>query len=204
MLFEDCYNTISKPCEGVFKDKGSKFIACAFPFTNEENLKEILTKVKSEHPKARHWCYAYRLSIDRTVFRINDDGEPPGTAGRPILNTLLSKEITNVLIIVVRYFGGTLLGIPGLIHAYKSATEDVIAQAQIIEKTVQDIYLISFEYLQMNDIMSLIKEENLENFDQEFDLACKLKIAVNQSEVNRIIDKLVTIQNIKTQYIKTI
>jgi uncharacterized YigZ family protein len=204
MLFDDSYKTISAPSEGIFKDKGSKFIAYAFPFTNEENLKEILSKVKTEHAKARHWCYAYRLTPDRSFYRVNDDGEPSGTAGRPILNTLLSKEITNVLVIVVRYFGGTLLGVSGLINAYKNATEDAIAQAQIIDKNVQDIYEISFEYLQMNEIMSLIKDENLKNFDQEFDLACKIKIAVNQSEVNRIIDKLGELQNVKTKFLKTI
>lgn len=204
MLFEDRYKTISAPSEGSFKDKGSKFLAYAFPFSQEENLKEIISTLKSEHAKARHCCYAYRLSTDRSLFRINDDGEPSGTAGRPILNTLLSKEITNVLVVVVRYFGGTLLGVPGLIHAYKSATEDAIHQAQIIEKTVQDIYEVSFEYSQMNEVMSLIKEENLENFDHDFDLNCKIKITVNQSEVNRIIDKLVHIQNIKAKFLKTI
>ena len=204
MLFEDRYKTISAPSEGSFKDKGSKFLAYAFPFSQEENLKEIIATIKSEHAKARHYCYAYRLTADRSVFRINDDGEPSGTAGRPILNTLLSKEITNVLVVVVRYFGGTLLGVPGLIHAYKSATEDAIQQALIIEKTVQDIYEISFEYSQMNEVMSLIKDENLDNFDHDFDLNCKIKITVNQSEVNRIIDKLVHIENIKAKFLKTI
>lgn len=204
MLFEDRYKTILAPCEGSFKDKGSKFLAYAFPFSQEENLKEIIYTLKSEHTKARHCCFAYRLSSDRSVFRINDDGEPSGTAGKPILNTLLSKEITNVLVVVVRYFGGTLLGVPGLIHAYKSATESAIQQAQIIEKTVQDVYELSFKYSQMNDVMSLIKEENLENFDYDFDLNCKIKITVNQSEVNRIIDKLVHIQNIKAKFLKTI
>ncbi|TKB97558.1 IMPACT family protein [Pedobacter cryophilus] len=204
MLFDDTYKTILAPSEGVFKDKGSKFLAYAFPFTKEDQLKEIIIRLKAEHAKARHWCYAYRLTPDRSVFRVNDDGEPSGTAGRPILNTLLSKEITNVLVVVVRYFGGTLLGVPGLINAYKLATEDAINQAQIIEKKVKDIYEVSFEYLQMNEVMKLIKDEHLESFEQEFDLTCNIKIAVNQSDVNRIIDKLGQLQNIKTNFLQTV
>lgn len=203
MLFYDQYLTISDISKGVFKDRGSKFLAFAYPFSNESDLKDILQTLKTEHTKANHFCYAYRLTPDRFVFRVNDDGEPAGTAGRPILNVLLSKEITNILIVVVRYFGGTLLGVPGLINAYKSAAEDAIAQANIIEKTVQDIYEISFEYAQMNDIMKIIKDENLTNFDQDFDLSCKIKIAINQAKVNRIMDKLGDIVFIKTKFLYT-
>ena len=122
-LFEDTYQTIEFPAEGIFRDKGSKFIAYAYPFKDEANLKDIIADLKSQHPKARHHCYAYRLSPDRSVFRVNDDGEPSGTAGRPILNVLLSMDVTNILVVVVRYFGGTLLGVPGLINAYKTATQ---------------------------------------------------------------------------------
>lgn len=204
MLFSDTYQTISNKSEGVFKEKGSKFLAYAFPFSDETKLKEILESVKSEHPKARHYCYAYRLTPDRSVFRINDDGEPSGTAGRPILNTLLSKELTNILVVVVRYFGGTLLGVPGLINAYKKATEDALAEADIVPKTVQDIYSIQFQYPQMNDVMTLIKEESLESFDQKFDLSCELKLAINQSEVNRIIARLDDIEDLKVKYLYTI
>jgi uncharacterized YigZ family protein len=204
MLFDDTYKTIIAPSEGVFKDRGSKFLAFAFPFNKEDQLKEIIIGLKAEHAKARHWCYAYRLTRDRSVFRVNDDGEPSGTAGRPILNILLSKEITNVLVVVVRYFGGTLLGVPGLINAYKLATEDALKQAQIIEKKVKDIYEVSFEYFQMNEVMKLIKDEHLDSFEQEFDLTCKIKIAVNQSDVNRIIDKLGQLQNIKTIFFQTV
>ncbi|MFC5284802.1 IMPACT family protein [Pedobacter alpinus] len=204
MLFNDTYQTIAKPSEGVFKDKGSKFIAYAYPFQSEIGLKETIQELKTEHPKARHHCYAYRLSPDRTVFRVNDDGEPAGTAGRPILNTLLSKDITNVLVVVVRYFGGTLLGVPGLINAYKTATEDAINQAVIIQKTVQNVYQISFDYSQMNDVMKLIKEENLAAFDQSFDLACEIKLAINQSEINRIIGKLEALDHLKIKYLHTL
>jgi uncharacterized YigZ family protein len=204
MLFEDTYRTINRPSEGIFRDKGSKFIAYAYPFKSEEHLKELINDLKNQHPKARHYCYAYRLSTDRAVYRINDDGEPSGTAGRPMLNTLLSKDLTNILMVVVRYFGGTLLGVPGLINAYKSAAEDAIQQAIIIQKRVQAIYLVDFEHLQMNEVMKLIKDGDLESFDQEFDLKCKIKMIINQSDVNRIIGKLESIENLTFKYLKTI
>jgi uncharacterized YigZ family protein len=204
MLFNDVYKTISKPAEGIFKDKGSKFLGFAYPFTQEQDLKNIITNLKNEHSKARHFCFAYRLTADRSIFRINDDGEPSGTAGRPILNTLLSKDLTNILVVIVRYFGGTLLGVPGLINAYKKATEDAIEQAIIIEKTIQDIYQLSFDYLQMNEVMKLVKDDNLEVNDQNFDLNCKMKIAINQSELNKIIDKLEKIEALKSTYLYTI
>ncbi len=204
MLFNDVYKTISKPAEGIFKDKGSKFLGFAYPFTQEQDLKNIITNLKNEHSKARHFCFAYRLTADRSIFRINDDGEPSGTAGRPILNTLLSKDLTNILVVIVRYFGGTLLGVPGLINAYKKATEDAIEQAIIIEKTIQDIYQLSFDYLQMNEVMKLVKDDNLEVIDQNFDLNCKMKIAINQSELNKIIDKLEKIEVLKSTYLYTI
>jgi uncharacterized YigZ family protein len=204
MLFKDVYKTIYKPAEGIFKDKGSKFLAFAYPFTQEQDLKNIITNLKNEHSKARHFCFAYRLTADRGVFRINDDGEPSGTAGRPILNTLLSKDLTNILVVIVRYFGGTLLGVPGLINAYKKATEDAIEQAIIIEKTIQYIYQLSFDYLQMNEVMKLVKDDNLEVIDQNFDLNCKMKIAINQSELNKIIDKLEKIEALKSTYLYTI
>lgn len=204
MLFNDVYKTISKPAEGIFKDKGSKFLGFAYPFTQEQDLKNIIINLKNEHSKARHFCFAYRLTADRSIFRINDDGEPSGTAGRPILNTLLSKDLTNILVVIVRYFGGTLLGVPGLINAYKKATEDAIEQAIIIEKTIQDIYQLSFDYLQMNEVMKLVKDDNLEVIDQNFDLNCKMKIAINQSELNKIIDKLEKIEVLKSTYLYTI
>ena len=204
MLFDDQYKTIKNPSEGVYKDKGSKFLAFAFPFQKEEQLKEIIAKLKSEHPKANHHCYAYRLTPDRSIFRANDDGEPSGTAGRPILNTLLSRDLTNILIIVVRYFGGTLLGVSGLINAYKQATEEALNNAEVIHKTVQDVYQIKFEYPLMNDVMKLIKDEVLDNFNQEFDLSCKIEIAINKSEVTRIIGKLEMLAPIKLKYLQTI
>lgn len=196
-LFDDSYKTISKPSEGTFKDKGSKFIAYAYPFRDENELKDLLASVKSEHPKARHWCYAYRLSPDRTVFRVNDDGEPSGSAGRPILNTLLSNDLTDVIVIVVRYFGGTLLGIPGLINAYKNATQEALDVAEIIEKTQEDVYKIDFDYLQMNDVMRIIKEDNLEILKQDFDNRCSITFSVRKLHVNQVVHKMESIENSK-------
>ncbi|WP_353139314.1 YigZ family protein [Pseudopedobacter sp.] len=204
MLFEDTYRTIQNASEGVFRDKGSKFIAYAYPLTDESEVKDIVFQLKKEHPKARHHCYAWRLTTDRNVFRINDDGEPSGTAGRPILNTLLSKDVTNILVVVVRYFGGILLGVPGLINAYKMATEDALAHADIIEKTVNDIYLLSFDYLQMNDVMRVIKEEELSPSNQSFDLQCAMEIAIRKSELNKVLGKIEKIEGVQTKYLKTI
>jgi len=190
MLFEDTYHTIEKPAEGIFRDRGSKFLAYAFPVNTENELKNILSQLKAEHPKANHHCYALRLGIDRSVFRINDDGEPSGTAGRPILNTLLSHDLTNLVVIVVRYFGGTLLGVPGLINAYKSATEEALKQAVIIEKTVNDIYTIDFDYLQMNEVMKIIKDDNLTIITQVFDNNCSIQLSIRKTFVNQILSKL--------------
>lgn len=203
-LFEDQYQTINAPSEGTFRDKGSRFIAYSYPFTDENTLKDILSDVKSSHPKARHHCYAYRLGMDRSVFRINDDNEPAGSAGRPILNTLLSNDLTNILVIVVRYFGGTLLGIPGLINAYKSATQESINNATIIEKHQKDIYRIDFDYLQMNNVMRIIKDEDLDILNQTYDNNCKMEIAIRTSLVNRVTTNLSTFPNLKLKYLKTI
>src|SRR5690606_8352200 len=196
-LFEDQYKTINEPSEGVFRDKGSKFIAYSYPFTDESKLKDILSDVKSNHPKARHHCYAYRLGMDRSVFRINDDNEPSGSAGRPILNTLLSNDLTNILVIVVRYFGGTLLGIPGLINAYKSAAQESINNATIVEKYQKDIYRIDFDYLQMNNVMRIIKDEDLDILSQTFDNNCKMEITIRTSLVNRVTANLSTLPDLK-------
>lgn len=203
-LFEDTYFTIAEPAEGIFRDKGSKFIAYAYPFREEGKLKEIIAELKALHPKARHHCWAYRLSPDRSVFRVNDDGEPSGTAGRPILNALLSKDVTNILVVVVRYFGGTLLGVPGLINAYKTATQEALAEANIIEKTVNDIYKIDFEYLAMNDVMRVIKDESITVLDQQFDNACVMKVEMRKMQVNAFVQKMEKIDGVKVSYLKTI
>jgi uncharacterized YigZ family protein len=197
MLFDDTYKTIEKEAEGIFRDKGSRFIAYLYPIKSEEEIKNIIAELKALHPKARHYCWAMRIGPDRTVFRLNDDGEPSGTAGRPILNTLLSSDLTNVLAVVVRYFGGTLLGVPGLINAYKSATQDAINQAIIVEKTINIIFKLEFQHSVMNEVMRIIKDENLKIFNQEFDLNCSLAIEIRQSQVNKVIAKLDKVEGLK-------
>ncbi|WP_175635912.1 IMPACT family protein [Pedobacter ghigonis] len=204
MLFDDSYKTIESASEGIFRDKGSKFIAYAYPIRSEEEVKPIITTLRAEHAKARHFCYAYRLTPDRSVFRINDDGEPSGTAGRPILNCLLSEDITNILVVVVRYFGGTLLGVPGLINAYKTASVEAIKAAIIINKTVNDVYEVNFDYLQMNDVMKLIKEENIDVLAQQFDTQCVLKFEIRKNQLNQVLGKFDKIAGVKLKYLQTI
>lgn len=200
MLFEDTYLTIEKASEGIFRDRGSKFLAYAYPIATEQDIKNIIAELKKENPKANHHCWAMRWSADRSVFRLNDDGEPSGTAGRPILNTLLSRNLTNLAVVVVRYFGGTLLGVPGLINAYRTATELALNEAVIIEKTVNDVYTIAFDYLQMNDIMRIIKEDNLEILAQQFDNSCAVKVSIRKMQVNQILGKLQKIPSVKIKY----
>lgn len=203
MLFDDTYKTISSPSEGLFKDKGSKFISFAYPIKSDAEIKDLLNNLRSEHSKARHYCWALRLSPDRGIFRINDDGEPSGTAGRPILNTILSSDITNILIVVVRYFGGTLLGVPGLINAYKKATVDVIKNSQIIEKTINSLYTLDFDHAQINEIMRIVKEEELKVKSQSFDNKCAMEVEIRQSAVNKVIGRLNKFENVNSKFIKS-
>jgi uncharacterized YigZ family protein len=203
MLFDDTYRTIEEPTEGLFRDKGSKFMAFAYPVVSEGQVKPILSALRAEHTKANHFCYAYRLSPDRNVFRINDDGEPSGTAGRPILNTLLSADITNILIVVVRYFGGTLLGVPGLIHAYKSAAAEALSAANILEKTVNDRYELQFDYLIMNDVMRMIKEEQLQVLEQQFDNDCLIVFEVRKAQLNKVLARIEKQGGIQLKYLGT-
>jgi uncharacterized YigZ family protein len=200
MLFEDTYRTIEKPAEGLFRDRGSKFIANAYPLSTEIELKNIVSQLKNEHPKANHYCWAMRLSIDRSVFRLNDDGEPSGTAGRPILNTLLSRDLTNLAVIVTRYFGGTLLGVSGLINAYKLATEDALSHSVIIEKTVNDIYTLEFDYIQMNAVMKIIKDDNLSIISQAFDNNCSIQVFIRKTQVNQALSKLGNVNTVIAKY----
>lgn len=202
MLFEDTYKTIATPTQGIYRDKGSKFLAYAYPFRKEKDLKDIVAQLRSEHSKARHHCWAYRIGTDRNNFRLNDDGEPSGTAGRPILNSLLSADLTNILVIVVRYFGGTLLGVPGLINAYKTATVEALAAAEIIESTVNDVYQMEFDYLIMNDVMRVMKDHQISILEQHFDLRCKIIFELRKSALNTILPKLESLET-KLTYLYT-
>lgn len=193
---EDTYKTISTPSEGLFKDKGSKFIAYAYPVTSEDQIKEIVQSIKKEHYSARHHCYAWRLGHEKLLFRANDDGEPSSTAGKPILGQIQSFDLTNILIVVVRYFGGTLLGVSGLINAYRNAALDAINQAEIVEKLVEKDLLIEFDYGVMNDVMKLFKDEKLPQIEPQFDLRCRIKTHIRLSELNRIEDLLNKIEGL--------
>ena len=189
MLFDDSYKTITSPAEGFFKDKGSKFISYAYPIRNENDAKVFLAELRELHPKAVHHCYAYRLGLDRMSYRMSDDGEPSGTAGRPILNTLYSRDITNILVVVVRYFGGTLLGVPGLIHAYKTATEIALDEAEVITSHLFNIYELVFSYVQMNDVMRIVKEMELPVTEQQFNMECRMAVEVRTTLVERFVSR---------------
>jgi len=200
MLFEDTYLTAGQAAEATFSDRGSKFIACVYPIQAEADVKPLLAHLKAAHPKANHHCWAMRLTPDKSVFKLNDDGEPSGTAGRPILNVLLSKNVTNTLIVVVRYFGGKLLGVPGLINAYKTASEEALKISGLTEKVSSDIYTIEFDYLYMNAVMKLIKEEGIIVLSQQADNVCVYQIAIRKAKVNQTINVLNGLDNIKITY----
>jgi uncharacterized YigZ family protein len=180
---KDTYQTISGMASGEFRDRGSKFIAYAYPAYNEEEWKAALEEVRKLHPKARHHCYAYRLGLDQNNFRANDDGEPSGTAGRPILGQIDSFGLTYVVVIVIRYFGGTLLGTSGLINAYRESTALALQEADIIERTVEEVYRISFDYSLMGNVMSSIEHLQLNMIGQNFDTSATVDLAIRRSEV---------------------
>lgn len=196
---EDTFKTIEKPSEGLFKDKGSRFISYAFPVNSEEQIRDIVQSIKKEHHSARHHCYAWRLGSEKLLFRANDDGEPSSTAGKPILGQIQSFDLTNILIVVVRYFGGTLLGVSGLINAYRNAALDAINQAEIVEKLVEKRFLIEFDYGAMNEVMKIFKDEKLPQIDPQFDLKCKIQTHVRLSESNQIEKSLLKIEGVQVK-----
>lgn len=186
----DSYKTLSASSIGEFRDRGSKFLAYAFPVYTEEEWQQRLEEVKKEHHKARHWCYAYRLGIDKNNFRANDDGEPSGTAGRPILGQIDSFGLSNVFVVVVRYFGGTKLGTSGLINAYKTSTQEALKEATIIDKLVEDVYRFTFDYSIMSDVMNAIKKNNIEPLKQDFGNIGIIEMAIRQSEVTATLNTM--------------
>jgi uncharacterized YigZ family protein len=190
MLFEDTYLTLLEPSEGIFKDRSSKFLSFAFPVNNEDDVKNILQRLRKEHHSANHHCYAFRLGADKSAFRFNDDGEPGNSAGRPIFGQIQSRDLTNILIVVVRYFGGTLLGVPGLINAYKSAAADAIANGKTVERTVEDVYDLKFDYLKMNDVMKIVKDAGLKLLSQDMELNCRIRFSVRKSQSTKVYDHL--------------
>ncbi|MBQ6726687.1 MAG: YigZ family protein [Bacteroidales bacterium] len=196
-MFEDTYKTIKYPSQGVYKEKGSKFLAFAYPIATEAEAKARLDELRKQYFDARHHCYAYILGADKAAYRINDDGEPSSTAGKPIYGQLLSHDLTNIIIVVVRYFGGIKLGVPGLINAYRTAAKDAIDNAIIIEKNITEVYNLQFTYEQMNSVMKILKDNNLPQCNQKFELECSLDFSVRQAESIRVCDEILKLKGVK-------
>lgn len=184
------YHTIEKPSVAEYKDRGSRFLAFAYPILSTEEFKKQLKTLKEEHPKAAHHCFAYRIGLDGTNFRSADDGEPSGSAGKPILGQIDSKNLTNVAVIVVRYFGGTLLGVPGLINAYKMVTSLALQLTPIIKKPVLVNYILEFDYTLMNEVMVIIKRFNCELLSKEVQLFCKMQVGIPKEDESNCIQSL--------------
>jgi uncharacterized YigZ family protein len=194
---DDIYQTIAKESTGIFKDKGSKFLAFAYPVSSEAEVKEILLRLRKEHHSARHHCYAWRIGTETIQFRSNDDGEPSSTAGKPILGQLLSYNVTNTVIVVVRYFGGILLGASGLINAYRNAAADVLANAIIVQKTIEKNCQLHFSYNEMSDVMNLIKQEDLTVVSTRFEEKCELTFSVRKNDLLRVTESFSKIYGVK-------
>ena len=196
-MADDIYYTIEKTATAEFKDRGSKFIGYACPVKTVVECKEKLSEIKKEHPKATHHCFAYRIGLDGNTFRVSDDGEPSGTAGRPILGQIDSKGLTGTLVVVVRYFGGTLLGVPGLINAYKSAASLALQMTPVAQKQVEKEYRVQFDYTSINDIMMLVRQYNCRVVQQEMQLFCYMILAIPNNRVTEVIYKLQEMKNIE-------
>ncbi len=193
------YKTIDQPAVAEFKDRGSKFIAFAYPVETVEDFKRQLQQLKKDHPKAVHHCFAYRLGTDGNSFRVSDDGEPSGTAGKPILGQIDSKEVTNIAIIVVRYFGGSLLGVPGLINAYKTASSLVLQVTPVVPKQIELKYIVHFDYTRMNEVMMVLKQCNCTIIGQEMQLFCNITAGIPKSRLTEVLYRLKELQNVETK-----
>ena len=200
-MFDDTYKTLAAPSEGLYKEKGSKFLAFAYPVRTLDEVKAHLDQLRKDYFDARHHCYAYILGPNKDAWRANDDGEPSGTGGRPIHGQLLSADLTDTLIVVVRYFGGILLGASGLANAYKTAARDAIDHATIIEKTINVRYRLLFQYETMNDVMRILKEFDLKPENQHFELDCTLEVEVRQSESVRFYDRIAELRTVKIEVV---
>lgn len=194
----DMYRTISKQSEKVlFKDKNSKFFGFAFPVKSESDVKNHLENLKKEHHSARHWCYAYQIGTETINYRTYDDGEPNNSAGQPIYGQILSFGLTNILIVVVRYYGGVKLGVGGLINAYKTTAQMALETSKIIERTINEEFVLSFDYKNLNSVMRAIKDKDLKIVSQRLELSCEIQISVRKSDANAVFDKLNAIYEIK-------
>lgn len=200
-MFDDTYRTIEGQAEGLYKEKGSKFLAFAYHVRTVEEVKAHLDELRKEYFDARHHCYAYILGPRKDAWRANDDGEPSGTGGRPIHGQLLSADLTDTLVVVVRYFGGILLGASGLANAYKTAARDAIDHATIVERTIDMRYRLGFEYAAMNDVMRILKDFDLKPQNQHFDMDCTLEVEVRQSQSVRLYDAVAGLRTVKIDII---
>ena len=197
----DSYKSIASESRGLFKDNGSRFIAHAYPVETEEEVKEIVAALKKEYYDARHHVYAYRLGYLGDKFRANDDGEPSGSSGRPVLGQIDSNELSDILVVVVRYFGGIKLGIPGLIRAYKTATADAIANAEIVEKIACKRYKVHFGYMGMNSVMKVFKDMSLDQKNQQFDMECSMETSVRLSQVDTFLERISDVEGCRVEEI---
>ncbi len=197
MIEQDFYYTIEKTGSAEFKDRGSRFIALASPVASIDEFKQSLNDIKKLHPKATHHCFAYRLGVDGQTFRVSDDGEPSGTAGRPILGQIDTKGLVNTLVVVVRYFGGTLLGVPGLINAYRSAASLALQITPLVQKQVEREFLIQFNYTGIGEIMALAKQYNCRVVKQEMQLFCSMTLAIPTNRVTEVTYKLKELKNVE-------
>ena len=204
MLFSDTYKTIATESKGLFKDRGSRFIAIAVPVSTPEEIKNKLEELRKEYHDARHHCYAWVLSPDRQAWRVNDDGEPSGKAGRPVMGQINARGLTNILVVVIRYFGGTLLGVSGLINAYRSATEDALSNAQIIEKYVTENWLVRFPYAAMNDVMKVLKDEGCSQHSHNYaGEECSAEISFRASQSEKVMGRLRNIPDLTLSWLRT-
>ncbi len=195
---KDTYKTIAVASEEVlFKEKNSKFFGYAFPITSEEEVKKILEHLRKEHFSARHWCYAYQIGTEKIQYRANDDGEPNNSAGMPIYGQIQSFEVTNILVVVVRYFGGIKLGVGGLISAYKNTAQMALENSEIVERTIDKHFIISFGYANMNKVMRIIKEKNLQIVSQKMEMDCEIEIATRKKNVQNLLDTFENLYEIK-------
>lgn len=203
-MFTDTYKSIASESRGLFRDRGSRFISIARPVSSREEIKENLEALRKEYHDARHHCFAWVLTPDRQTWRVNDDGEPSGTAGRPILGQINSRELTNILVVVIRYFGGTLLGISGLINAYRSAAGDALNNARIIEKYREESWFITFPYTAMNDVMKVLRDEGCAQKPHSYsEEECSTEISFRMSQSERIRERLGKISGLKLSWLKT-
>ena len=191
---QDAFKSIAQEAKGLFKDNGSRFIAHAYPVETEEEVKEIVAALKKEYYDARHHVYAYRLGYKGDKFRANDDGEPSGSSGRPVLGQIDSMGLSDILVVVVRYFGGIKLGIPGLIRAYKTSTADALANAEIIEKIASKMFRVRFGYMSMNGVMKVMKDMGLEQKNQQFDMECSIDVSVRLSLVDTFTQRILDVE----------